>query len=386
MTSHTEPGPLAPNQERIQSLDVIRGVAVFGILVMNAVSFGLPLEAYFDLRAGGFNSLSDQFIGITGEVLVARKAMGLFSLLFGAGVVLFAARAAAKGRRSVRLSLWRNVLLLGIGIAHAWLWEGDVLIVYALCSPIVLALRNLPVRVLLLGGLLACWSPAIVGGLASVTVSGATFQSMSLSDYEAWFELWFVADVFARAFGMMLCGAALFRADVFNDSTASPWPERLALIGLPIGLALCGLGVSLQLNSDDSLRDTLLSESAGVIGTPLVVAGYISILLVWARRPATWFKSRVAAVGRMALTNYLTQTLLGVFVLGAIAEHVTMSRTLVFGFVVSVWFAQFAWSKPWLTYFRFGPAEWLWRSATYLSWMPFRQAAATTAPASAPAE
>ena len=123
--------------ERITNLDTVRGIATLGILVMNAVSFGLPQPAYFNLDYAGPDTALDWIVGVLGEVFVDQKTMAMFSMLFGAGIVVFADRAAAKGRRANWLSLWRNTLLLVIGLVHAAFWFGDVLMLYAICSPVL---------------------------------------------------------------------------------------------------------------------------------------------------------------------------------------------------------------------------------------------------------
>ena len=133
--------PVAAN-ERITTLDAVRGVAVLGILTMNAVSYGLSPAAYFNLDADGSDTWLDWLIGGAGEVLFDQKFMGLFSLLFGAGIVLFADRAESKGRRAGWFSLWRNFLLLLIGLAHMAMWDGDILVLYAVCAPLVILLRR----------------------------------------------------------------------------------------------------------------------------------------------------------------------------------------------------------------------------------------------------
>ena len=117
---------------------------MLGILLMNAVSFRFGHGPYFNLSAGGSESWLDWTVGIFGEVFVDQKFMGVFSLLFGAGMVLFIDRASRRGRRAVLLNLWRNGLLLLIGVLHFLVWDGDVLIAYALSSVFLIALRKLP--------------------------------------------------------------------------------------------------------------------------------------------------------------------------------------------------------------------------------------------------
>ena len=137
---------------RITNLDTVRGVAVLGILLMNAVSYGLGTSGYFNLDASGSETWLDWLIGGFGEIFADQKFMGLFSLLFGAGIVLFADRVEAKGGRPVALSLWRNLLLLGIGLLHSLLWDGDVLVIYAIAAPFLILMRKLAPRTLLVAG------------------------------------------------------------------------------------------------------------------------------------------------------------------------------------------------------------------------------------------
>ena len=126
---------------------------MLGILLMNAVSFKFGSGPYFNLSAGGSETWLDWTVGVLGEVFIDQKFMGLFSMLFGAGMILFIDRASARGRRAVLLNLWRNALLLLIGVFHFWLWDGDVLMAYAVSSVFLIALRKLPNRALITLGL-----------------------------------------------------------------------------------------------------------------------------------------------------------------------------------------------------------------------------------------
>ena len=146
--ARADAGPVS-ERARITSLDLIRGVAALGILLMNAVHFKFGEVPYLNLSAGGSETWLDWAVGMFGEIFVDQKFMGLFSLLFGAGVMLFIDRAAARGARAELLNLWRNALLLLIGILHFTLWVGDVLMIYAVSSVVLLALRNLSARALI---------------------------------------------------------------------------------------------------------------------------------------------------------------------------------------------------------------------------------------------
>ena len=189
----TEPAPTplgrkaatpVASSERITSLDAIRGVAALGILVMNATSFGLASAGYYNLDADGSDNVLDWTIGVLSMILVDQKMMAIFSLLFGVGVVVFAERAQAKGRRVNWLSMWRFVLLAVFGLLHTLIWEGDVLLLYALCAPIVLALRNRrPLTLLVAGSVLTLLSAAVAPAFqAAVGADGAELGEVWFAD------------------------------------------------------------------------------------------------------------------------------------------------------------------------------------------------------------
>ncbi|WP_419932421.1 DUF418 domain-containing protein [Candidatus Poriferisodalis sp.] len=364
-----------PRGERNTALDAVRGVAVLGILIMNAVAFGLPAAAYTNLDAGGSRSFLDWMIGGAGEIFADQKFMGLFSMLFGAGIVLFAERAAAKGRRSVLLSLWRNGLLLVIGIVHLSFWDGDVLFVYALCAPIVLALRRLPTKVLFsLGG--ACYAAvAVISWLVQSSLrsfSAVLIDFWNDGEYYDVIEAWFLADYFGRAVGAMLIGAALYRTGIITGRLPAAFYRRLAVWGLGVGLPLSSAGLALMAATDFDIDWAVAGTIPNTIATVPLCLGYLSLIVLWNSARDSALRQRVRALGRMALTNYLSQTALGLIVLGALLGDVELSRTWAAVFVVAVWAVQLWWSKAWLDRFSFGPVEWLWRCATYRRWQPLR--------------
>ncbi|WP_419838641.1 DUF418 domain-containing protein [Candidatus Poriferisodalis sp.] len=361
--------------ERITTLDAVRGVAVLGILTMNAVAFGLPAAAYTNLDAAGSRTLLDWIIGGAGEIFADQKFMGLFSMLFGAGIVLFAERAAAKRRRRALLSLWRNALLAVIGLVHISIWDGDVLLLYALCSPLVLALRKLPPKVLMTLGA-ACF--------AAVAVTSWTVQS-SLRSYSSvlidfWHygdhygvvETWFLIDVFGRALGAMLIGAALYRTGVISGRRTPSFYRRLAAWGLGIGLPLSAGGFALMAGSGFDIDWAISGTIPNTLATIPICLGYLSLIALWNTAGDSAMRQRVRAAGRMALTNYLTQTAMGLLVLGTLLGDSELSRSAIAVFVVVVWALQLWWSKAWMDRFSFGPVEWLWRCATYRRWQPLR--------------
>ncbi|MEM7271671.1 MAG: DUF418 domain-containing protein [Actinomycetota bacterium] len=373
------PGGPVTRGERITNLDTIRGWATLGILLMNVVSFALPAAAYFNLDGGGSDTWLDWVIGMAGEVFADQKMMGLFSLLFGAGVALFADRTAAKGGSPVGLSLWRNLLLLGIGFLHALLWDGDILMVYAMASPFVVLLRNRRPRTLIITGV-GIFVLAVITGLATATTvspDGAELGELWSNDPGAEMSdtvgLWFLVEFGGRALGMMLIGVAMFRLRILDGTRDPAADRRMAVWGLGLGLPVAAIAVAILAINDFDPQWFLPTHVMNTAATIPVVLGYVGVISLWNRRGDGPLHERIRAVGRMALTNYLTQTLLGVLVLANLFDAEELSRTGALVFVLAVWALQLAWSKPWLERFRFGPFEWAWRVLTYRKIQPIRR-------------
>ncbi len=374
----TETGPVRES-ERITSLDLIRGVAVLGILLMNAVNFKFGRVPYFNLSAGGSETWLDWAVGIFGEVFVDQKFMGLFSLLFGAGMILFIDRASGRGRRAVGLNLWRNALLLLIGVFHYQLWDGDVLMVYAVSSVFLIALRRLPNRMLISVGL-AVFALSVATTLLAQYMADTTSESLSglwtpgeLSDEEfVWIP--FLLGFFLRALGLILVGAGLYRTGFMNGGLPARVYRLTAMAGLAVGLPLAAAGVIITAVNDYSREVAFIGQIPNTLGTIPCSLGYMGLIILWNNRTDNWLKQRLRAVGRMALTNYLLQSVLGVLVLTVLLGDVdSVNRSAVLVFVFAVWALQMWWSSAWLGRFLFGPVEWLWRVGTYRSGQPLRR-------------
>ena len=379
----TKAAPVAESA-RITSLDLIRGVAVLGILLMNVVHFGFGRVPYLNLSAGGSESWLDWAVGIGGEIFVDQKFMGVFSLLFGAGILLFIERAEAKGGRPVQLNLWRNALLLSIGILHSLLWEGDVLIVYAVSALFLIALRRLPgpwligvgasvfllsVPVLLVNqavtnatdiALSGVWTPSRGDEIDSAGLNGAVL-GLALFGY------------FLRGLGMILMGAGLYRLGFMQGDWSARTYRVVAGVGLGVGLPLAALGALITALGDYTRDVAFIGQVPNTLGTIPASLGYMSLIVLWNRGLDSALKQRFRAVGRMALTNYLTQTVLGVLVLTLLLSDLSVNRAGLLLFVLAVWTLQLWWSQAWMQRFRFGPAEWLWRVATYRKDQPLRR-------------
>lgn len=365
---------------RITSLDLIRGVAVLGILLMNAVSFKLDDAAYFNLSADGSNNWLDWAVGVFGEIFVDQKFMGLFSLLFGASMILFIDRAAARGARAVLLNMWRNALLLLIGLLHLAAWDGDVLTVYAVSSVFLLALRRLSNGWLMAIGAALFALSAALGLLSQYIADSANASIAGLwtpgeIDEESGLALAVLSGFFLRALGAILIGAGLYRTGFMSGAMSASAYRTTAMVGLAVGLPLAMLGVVVTALGGYSREVAFIGQIPNTLGTMPAALGYMSLIILWNARADDWLKRRLRAVGRMALTNYLTQTLFGVIILTILlGDNDSVGRAALLLFAFAVWALQLWWSQAWLGRFLFGPAEWLWRVATYRRGQPLRRA------------
>ena len=386
-------GPVAA-AARITSLDLIRGVAVLGILLMNAVSFKYGLAPYLNLSAGGSVSWLDWAVGFFGEIFIDQKFMALFSMLFGAGILLFIERAQQRGGRAARLNLWRNALLLGIGVLHSLLWDGDVLVVYALSAVVLLALRNLPGKALIAVGagifllsvpnlllvqyladnsevsLAGLWEPGEPPGVPSPWLAGSPERSELA---EAVFGMTLLGYL-ARGLGLILLGAGLYRLGFMQGRRTARAYRLTAAVGLGIGLPLAAAGAVGTHWADYSREVAFLGQAPNTLGTIPAALGMMSLIILWNRTDGRGggLKRRLRAVGRMALTNYLAQTVIGVTLLTVLLGGADINRSGVLLFCLAVWALQLWWSPWWLARYRLGPAEWLWRAATYRRGQPLR--------------
>jgi len=329
--------------DRIRQLDVLRGVALLGILVMNMISFGLPGILYFNPVALGSLEGLDRVAFLFSEVFANEKFMGLFSVLFGAGVVLFTDRIRSKGKSEAAWHYRRNGWLILFGLAHAYLlWNGDILVTYAICSVWLFLFRAWSVRGLLiaagvfLGGLMLAnlffgwsmpyWTPKELEGLRAFWSPDAASVAQEVNAYRgSWLDqmaqripgalaiqtalLPFVAP---RATGMMLLGMALYKAGVLTGGRDRQWNGRLALIGFGLGTLISGFGVWQNEAAGWSMEYSFFTGSVlRTLGMVPLVLGYIGgILWLCEGQLGPWLERRLAPVGRMAMTNYLTQTIL----------------------------------------------------------------------------
>lgn len=400
--------PTGPG-ERLRTLDVLRGLALLGIALMNVEFFTRPLSdsgAGIDAGLRSLDWLADAFV----YVFVQGKFWTLFSMLFGMGFAVMAQRAEASGRAFGPVYLRRCLALMAIGFFHAWLvWSGDVLLAYALGGLALLALRGLPpTGAWLLGGglYLAVVGMLVLAGLATglgledpnaaaaqgaaarlraaevdVYSSGTYLQACALRLRFLVAQLGGMVALLPLVLGMYLVGSWLVRSGAMRDPDAHPvLYRRLLWIGGPLGLLLTF--ASLLLSTDPVHPGTpvravdMFAMALHLLGSPLLALAYVSVI-VRALHRGPGLLDLFAPAGRMALTNYLMQSVIGTLVfyaygLGLWGDTGRAAQLIGVCVVVAV---QVAVSHAWLARFRFGPAEWAWRAVTYLQWPRMRRVA-----------
>ena len=414
MTEMTSP-PDRPKAEpvaetaRIDSIDVLRGFALLGILVMNVQAFAMPQAAYFNPTAYGDLEGANLWVWLAGRMFFDQKFMTIFSMLFGAGIVLMAGRAEGRGGAG-RVHYRRMGWLLVIGLLHAHLlWHGDILFTYAVCGMAVYPLRHLSPRQLVGLGttLLAVGSAFQVGSgmslpywpeeaLAAFTAEvwrpTPELIEASLAAFRGgWLEQQPVRSAgalafqtfllltwgFWRAAGLMIIGMALFRSDVLGARRSPRFYVRLIAVAVAVGLPLQAYGLSLDFARGWPVWSFFIGMQFNYWPSIAVSLGYIGLVMLVCRNAALHRLTRpFAAVGQMALTNYLLQTVLCtlVFYGHGLGWFGSVDRVGQLGVVAAAWAVQLVASPLWLRRFRFGPAEWAWRSLTYGSRQPLLRA------------
>ncbi len=393
-------GP-TPGDQRLLTLDVLRGVALLGILLMNIRSFADLSATYVNPMLHGPLAPLDHAVWWLTGVLADQKFMALFSLLFGAGVVLMYQRRDADELPSAGLHYRRMLGLLIIGLIHAYFfWFGDILVTYALCGCLLYPLRKLrPGWLLTLGVatltigvavmLLFGWamsfmppeeladmnammnpSPALIAEELDAYRGGFVAQLLyrapvALEAHTIFFLIWGLW----RAGGVMLLGMALMKWGVLGgQASKTTYRALIASGGLP-GLPLIVIGMFVfPADQRDTMDGFFVGGLWNYVGSLFLALAYLAIVVLLCRRPAGWTKP-LAAVGRMALTNYLMQSLIcSLIFYGTISPYPLFGRlgyTEQMLVVVAIWALQLAWSPWWLARFRMGPMEWLWRWFSY---------------------
>lgn len=412
----------APTADRIEALDFLRGVALFGILLLNITAFGLP-DAYTNPQNAGGATGANLLVWIVAQVGVEGTQRALFSMLFGSSVILFMARLEAAGRPDAAdIYVRRNLWLVGFGMINAYIliWYGDILYAYGIIALFIFPFRNLGGRTLMAIGVfvlllsvawnawdarelvhqsaayqeaeaaraagqeltaeqqadISAWerartayvsTPESVGQNADAMRGGYVSAFWHVASYNAHWQTWGLYRYFFDVFGMMLIGMALFRMGVLTLHRRTR---------LYVGMMLAGYAIGLAVNLAEA-RWILMHQFSAVafaeanvtydVGRLAMTIGHLGALLLFVRSGLLgWLRAALAAVGRMAVTNYLTHSAVCLVLFVLMGWYNQLERHQLYYVVFAIWAFQLVFSPLWLRFFRFGPVEWIWRWLTYL--------------------
>ncbi|MCH2251089.1 MAG: DUF418 domain-containing protein [Cognatishimia sp.] len=390
-------------RDRIESIDVLRGFALLGILLMNIQSFAMVEAAYFDPSQHGDLSGINWWVWAISHALADMKFMALFSILFGAGIVLVTVGRQEKGLPTLAHHYTRNFWLLLFGLIHAYLiWYGDILVTYAIAAFLLYWFRNLRALWLFVLGCIVLSVPLLINlsltfappdVIQEIAVDFVYTPDEIMAEVEAYRGTWtdallqripsalgmhFVAlpgFLIWRASGLMMIGMALFKIGVLSGQRSARFYTTLAIVGLGIGLPLVTLSV---LNLTEHNYDPLFGQlgmgiAYNYVGSIAMALAYTGIVMRIVQRK--WFSAlqiRLAAIGRTAFTNYILQSLICtlIFYGFGLGFFGSVERRVQLLIVIGVWILQLFIAPLWLSRYRFGPLEWLWRSLTYMSLQP----------------
>ncbi|MGI9239987.1 MAG: DUF418 domain-containing protein [Verrucomicrobiales bacterium] len=404
--------PIAP-AARIVEIDMVRGFALFGVLLVNMYNFGAESIAW--------NSKPDQLAFAFMRVFFQSKSWVLFAMLFGFG---FALQLQRRGGRKLPLHivyLRRLVVLFAIGAAHALLFDGDILMLYAELGLVLLLVHRLPTPVLMVVAV----GLILIFPAARLTSDPEPEEIESVAEAQAELEFARETDIYATGsltevmadnasaipadpledvaspesglavFAMFLIGFSIGRSGILRD--IPDHRNRIAQVrnwGLGLGLAAMAAERLLAANAGYTMfrpqQAGLGVQFAGdllfAIGAPVLALGYAATLVLAAQTPrGKTALAPLAAVGRLALTVYLTQTLMftTLFYGYGFGQVYCLGPVAVTTWAVVIFCAQIVACLWWSRRFRFGPAEWIWRSLTYLKCQPLRIREEPTLPTTA---
>jgi uncharacterized protein len=426
--------PLAPTEreERSGMLDSTRGIAVLGILIMNITGFGIP-RAYDDPTNWGGAQGSNLEVWRFVALFFEGTMRGLFTVLFGAGALLFLQRHTARNPGLLPADLYfrRTMWLVVFGVVNAYvlLWSGDILYYYGIVGLLLFVFRNVTPRKLIAAAAVIMvlqtavtfteWfgyseqraaaeeaqqarsdgkvlTPAQSEAIENFASTNEQFKpsgedlnnivSRMRKSYASAFgvvapESWHFETTFffqhglLECLGMMLLGMALLKYGVLTGTAPRRVYASMLLIGYAIGLPVNLFETNHLVAGEFSVEALIASYLTYDLGRIPMTLGHIGLIgLVYQSGALSAAMRAMGYVGQMALTNYLAQSVICMFLFtgAGFAWYGKLERHELYYVVVVIWIAQVIWSPLWLRRFRFGPAEWLWRSLTYWQKQPMR--------------
>jgi uncharacterized protein len=389
-----------PATERLPFIDSLRGFALFGVFGANLMIFSGYTYMTEERQASLTTSVLGKAVHLFEAFFVENKFIGLFSVLFGISFWLFLDRVRARSRSATTLFYRRIGWLFLFGALHGWLlWCFDVLRFYALWAILLPLFARMPLRRLLVAALSAgIFIPAVISGLRGVwprpADRAAVHDALALEAFSNggyvemlsanWTYDWYLTNDLGQAgyqtavFGRLLVGLFLARAlrvgDLGSHRTAL---RRAVLAGAAVGVVGNGMFVGQVLRGANGFFRPFLRRmtiESGFLGLTLAMAAGLAILFIDERGKG--YVRMLAPLGQMALTFYLAQTLIGLWLFYGFMPGPHLMGKVGPASIAGIWLlgygAQVGLAHLWMQRFRFGPAEWLWRSLTYWTLQPIR--------------
>jgi uncharacterized protein len=394
-------GPVTAS-ERIVAMDVLRGFSLLGILVMNIQSFSMPDAAYENPTAYGDLTGANFWVWFLSHLFTDQKFVSIFSMLFGAGIVLMWHRVESAGGRPARIHYRRMGWMILFGLLHAHLlWAGDILYTYGMCGLFVYLFRRKSPRTLItfalvfaaVGSVVALalgllWVPTWSAGTLAefqedwkpsqqtineeiTAFRGSWIEQMSARVPDALTMEMFLFPMFYgwKGASLMLLGMALFKSRAFHAEWLRGRCLGLVGLGVFVGIPVIVFGVSQDLARNWDVRYSMfLGGQYNYWASYLVALGWVGLIMLWCKsRRLAALKARIAAVGRTAFSNYILQTVICTTIFyghgfGYFGRVERVGQILI---VFAIYATQLAVAPLWLRHFQFGPLEWLWRRLTY---------------------
>lgn len=422
-------GPVA-EKERIRSIDTLRGLALLGILLLNIITFANPFAAYFDPRVDGADSGLNLAVAMAVDIWFEGSFRAIFSMLFGAGLLIFIDKPSVDANVTKSLYYRRTILLVGFGLFNSYflLWAGDILYAYGMTGLLLYFFRDFPARklaqfaalIFLLLSLLHTGQH--INGRAIYaeyqTVASLPADSEISADQQQILDTW---DLFQRqqfaapdqitgeiearqgsyisnflvtaeinivfqsvvflinnlwdAGAMMLLGMAFMKWKILDASRSMSFYLKMTAIGFGVGLTINTWEVVTYVSSGFEPFWAATARPSYDVGRMAMAFGYIGLVMIICKLGIlVWLRYALARVGQMALTNYLSQSLICniIFMGFGFGLFAQLGRVEIYYVVFGVWVFQILFSIYWLKHYRFGPAEWLWRSLTYKKKQPLK--------------
>lgn len=410
--------------DRILSLDVMRGIVLFGILLMNINGFGLAYSYSDPTVSGGATGLN-LYTWIMTNLFFEGTMRALFSLLFGVGMYIFLDRLLKKGAgiKAADVYFRRLMWLLVFGLIHGYLllWTGEILYQYALMGFLVYSFRSMAPKYLIITAVVlfsigTLWNytdyqkgkkwMAEVAEAQALLVKGEELSKELKAANDDWekreakispegveeyneamrkgyfsvvahlapenyeydvnwpyqYDVW---DVLS----MMLIGIALFRWGILTAEKHISFYLLMAAVGYAIGLAINYYELKLVMDNNFSYLSFRQSNITYYWGRIFVAMGHVGLIMLFCKTPIlAWLKNGLSAVGKMALTNYIMHSVICMIFFTGVGFGMfgRLERYELLYVVFSIWIFQFIVSPIWLRYFHYGPMEWLWRNLSYM--------------------